>query len=266
MVIPLDSPYCGVALLVAAAVGVEFELQSVGCLADVYAAVGDIDADIVCGSTEFESEYMLPFLGETVDIGLCGARGGDRTRQSAVCPDLHSGGYHCRIVCDKLEFAFLILPGIDGRIEMPGAGDDASVRVYDLGADEWGAAAALEDVHINALAPEGQSVLLHLGDHLDCVAAHRQTGHIKSEYTVGGAALGDGMEIALLPVDVQRDGLCAGTVERVGYLHSIASVIPTLCDATGDVVAAREREGDDADLYVGLFLLLLAGIRVGGDG
>ena len=59
-----------------------------------------------------------------------------------------------------------------------GAGQYAPVRVDYLCAEERCAAAALENIEIDALALECEAVLLHLGDHLNGMATDGKPRHV----------------------------------------------------------------------------------------
>ena len=74
-----------------------------------------------------------------------------------------------------------------------------------LCADERCAAASFEYVEIDTLALERESVLFHLGNHLYRMATDRESGHVEVEVAVGRAASGYGVEIALHPIDIERD-------------------------------------------------------------
>ena len=164
---------------------------------------------------------LTAFLGEAVGVGLRRPGHADGACQGAVVPQFDRGRNHGGVVGGEVEGAFLVLPCLDDRDGVSRPGEYAPVGVYDLGAYEGRAAAAFEDVEVDALAAERQAVLLHLGHHLNGMAPHRQPGHVEGEVGVGSAAPGHGVEVALHPVDIQYYGFSAGTGHGIRYLDLV---------------------------------------------
>ena len=121
---------------------------------------------------------------------------------------------------------------------MPGAGQYAPVGMDYLSAEKGCAAAAFEDVEIDALALEGKAVLLHLCHHLNGMTTDSESGHIEAEVAVCRAASSDCVEIALYTIDIQGYGLRAGACDRIGNFNSVMHAETSLRNAGGKVVAA----------------------------
>ncbi len=187
---------------------------------------------------EFQLQDLPSFLGKSVGIGLRGSGHAYGTRQCAVVPKFHCSRNYRRIIGGEVECAFLVLPRLDDRDGVSRPGEYAPVRVDNLGAYEGCAAAAFEDVEVDALAAERKTVLLHLGDHLNGMAPYRQPGHVEVKVAVGGAAPCNRVEVALHTVDIQYYGFRAGTGHSIGYLYFVMKVISTLGESGGHVVAA----------------------------
>ena len=259
-------PYRRIALPVAASGSIQLEQQPVACLGDVHAAFGNVDVQGVGGRAELQLQGLRALFSEAVAVRLYAPRHADAAREAAVTPDLHRGRDDGRVVSHEAEGALLVLSHFQGRNGMAGSGEDAPVGVGDLRADERSAAAPFKDIHIHALAFQRQPVGFHLGDHLHGMPADRQSGHVQAERAVGGAATRHGVGFLLRPVHVEGHGLRPGAGHGVGDRGGIVSAKAALREAAGDIVAARQAQGDGLHADVGLLLLRLAGGRVGGGG
>ena len=260
-------PLCRVTLPIAASGGAQLHLEAVGCLADIDAAISHVNVEGVGGSPDLKLHLLAAFFSEAVPVGL-GRTGDAHSLEKRVVPvNVHTRRGGTRVVGGKLELAVLVPPHLDNRGEMVGAREDTAVPVGDHQTHVGDAAAALQDIDINALAFERQAVTgIHLGHKLDRMTPHRQGGHGQGETAVRGTAAGDRVGVLLLAVNVQRHHFRTRTAYGVGDVHALLRAIAAGTQTGGDVVAAGKGQGHAPHAHVGLSLLRLPGHRVGSLG
>ena len=108
-------PLCRVGLAVAASGGIELELQTVGGLAYVNAALGDIDGYVIARAAGLEGECCFAFLGEPVRVVLHCPRYGGSAFAVTVAVYLDDGRGDGRVVGHEVEGTFLVLADGDLR-------------------------------------------------------------------------------------------------------------------------------------------------------
>ena len=106
----------------------------------------------VGGGTDLQLHLLPALLREAVPVGLGGTRDAHRLEKRAVPVDAHTRRGGTGIVGGKLKLAVLVLPHLDDRGEVVGTGKDTAVPVGDHQPHVGDAAAALQDIDINALA------------------------------------------------------------------------------------------------------------------
>ena len=260
-------PVGRITLTVTASGGAQLHLETVGCLADIDAAIGHVDVESVGGSPDLQLHLLAAFFSEAVPVGL-GRTGDAHPLEERVVPvNVHTRRGGTRVIGGKFELAVLVPPHLDDRGKVVGTSEDAAVPVGDHQTHVGGAAAALQDIDINALAFERQAVTgIHLGNHLDGMTPHRQGGHGEGETAVRGTATGHSMGILLLAVNVQRHHFRSRTTHGVGDVHGLLRAIATGTQPGGDIVAAGKGQGHAPHAHIGLSLLRLPGHWVGGLG
>ena len=225
----------------------ELQLQASRGLDDIDATLLHLDEERIGDHAALEAHLDGALVEKAVGVCLQRARHADSLCLDAVTVNGHGGWCRGRVVCHEVEGHLLVLPSLDGWLQVV-VGEDGAVGGNNLRTDVWGVGRTPQNIQIYAVGAERERrARLHLRHHLYGVTAIVKPRHGEVEAAVCGAASGDGLCVALLAVDIEGHHLGARATDGERYADGLVVTIATLRHALGDVEGRREGERDCLD-------------------
>ena len=224
------SPFGRCTFTVASAWCCKFQLQARCCLIQVNATFIHINVEIVFSDTTLEFHLVCSLFKESVCVNLCGSWHTYILRLDVIAIYRHIRWCRCWVIGNELKFYLLILSSFQSWCQMVFC-KDTTIRVRHHGSDKRRIAACFQNIHIDAIALQGQvCTCLHFCHHLDGVPSHTECGHWQRETAVGRSASCYGVGILLLAIHIKRHHLGSRATYCVWNTDGLVCPIATLCN------------------------------------